>query len=954
MPRQKSSPKPANGVTALVSFQYLAESSNVTVNADIQLVAHRDTVIQNNQVVLDAINWQWPVGDDVLGTVVGKDIDFRISHGTTFYIIVDAIGNRVIELTEDADELVWEFYKKDTADPKFLRYPTAVHSFEVNGQVKYMITDQLRHRVIIVDRDTKAIEWTYGDETPGDGFNQLNSPADAMPIDLNRVLICDQGNNRVIIISKADTSVLASTDTFPNEEKLKVPVDADWVPETRQVLITDQKNHRVVLLDSTLSTKQFQFGLTGKFVPASDSTQIGLYNPTDADYLPNGNISICDSSNKRLIEVNLAGDLVWQHNESLRGLIDADRLPTDSTLVLASIDGVPGTPARLGYATQTIFSELIELPRSVNLLNLFMEFGNSQSEGVKVQIRSAKPNEDIVGKSWYGPTSKTDFYTSAFTPINPVHIGISKYQYKILLETDSPLYTPVINSLSASNQYFNTDSTGRIVTESFGRDDALLVSNWDSLVVWTKLPTNSSYRQDVQIEIQAWDASTQQPVLNPLQINQFVTKQTFALSNSGEWLGNNPQKLELRANLVTSNASVTPILDKWAVYWTATNATSSQIQFVNRDNVGVTYYYTSTELPFGDPNYKYIDQMYILLNDENLAVTQSKVGVSVSVTNQASGDSAAIVLEQLPSGYFKNPNGIGLVITDIVDRTNQVLEVMDRDTLEVTYIDPADETDVQYDKVVIVQNTQAQIQIEDSHGMPVDSVAFGDSIYVRITNELDMSLDPELRESLQVSIYDNNTNDIEYLSLYEQPDLDGRYHTGIFVSETGIPVTNNSIGVPRDRRLQTQHTNQIGISYDDQWDPKPVVSLSVQAIGDTTATPFSGLYSFEIAPNPYYADIHDGLRMRMISSIGDLTLNQIEIFNLAGILVRTIPGNNVFTNSVPQDVYAVADAWWDLRNENQTPIASGTYWVKFNATLVDAANGTSQNISALEKLVIIR
>ena len=366
------------------------------------------------------------------------------------------------------------------------------------------------------------------------------------------------------------------------------------------------------------------------------------------------------------------------------------------------------------------------------------------------------------------------------------------------------------------------------------------------------------------------------------------------------------------------------------------------------------YYYTSTELPFGDPNYKYIDQMFILLNDENLAATQSKVGVSVSVTNQTSGDSARIILEQLPNGYFKNPNGIGLIITDIVDRTNQVLEIMDRDTLEVSYTDPADETDVQYDKVVIIQNTQAQIQIENSHGTPIDSVAFGDSIYVRITNELDMSLNPELPESLEVAIYDNNTNDIEYLYLYEQPDLDGKYHTGIFVSRTGLPVTHNSIGVPRDARLQTQPQNQIGIRYEDQWDPQPVVIIPVQAIGDTTATPFSGLYSFEMAPNPYYADINDGLRMRMISTIGDLTLNQIEIYNLAGILVRTIPGNHVFTNSVPQDVYAVADAWWDLRNENQIPIASGTYWVKFSATLEDAANGTSQTISALEKLVIIR
>ncbi|MCK5739309.1 hypothetical protein KAH55_09010, partial [bacterium] len=684
------------------SFQYLADTSNVTVNTDIQLVAQLDTVKHSSRVLLDDINWQWPAGNNVLGTVVGEDIDFRIAHGTIFYIIVDAIGNRVIELTEDADELVWEFYKNDSADPKFLRYPTAAHPFETDGQIKYMITDQLRHRVIIVDRDTKAIEWTYGDETPGDGRNQLNSPSDAVPIDLNRVLICDQGNNRVIIISKSDTTVLASY----GDGALKVPVDADWVPETRQVLITDQKNHRVVLLDSALNTIQFQYGTTGKHVIASEGD--GLYDPTDADYLTNGNIAICDSSNKRLIEVNLAGDLVWQHYDSLRGLIDADRLPNDSTLVLASIDGNRGTPARLGYVDQTIISPLVELPGSVNLLNLFMQFEDFQNTDIKIQIRSAKPNEDIVGKSWYGPTAEDDYYTSPFTPINPIHTGISKYQYKIYMATDSPLYTPVINHLSASNQYFNVDSTGHVETEAFGRDDALLVSNWDSLVVWTRLPQNSVYRQDVQIEIQVWDALTKQQVLNPLQLNQLVGKQTFALSNSTEWRGSNPQKLELRANLVTSNASVTPILDQWAVYWTATAATASQIQFVNSDNVGVKYYYTSTELPFGDPNYKYIDQMFILLNDENLAATQSKVGVSVSVTNQASGDSARIILEQLPNGYFKNPNGIGLIITDIVDRTNQVLEIMDRDTLEVSYTDPADETDVQYDKVVIIQNTQAQ------------------------------------------------------------------------------------------------------------------------------------------------------------------------------------------------------------------------------------------------------
>ena len=62
----------------------------------------------------------------------------------------------------------------------------------------------------------------------------------------------------------------------------------------------------------------------------------GLNNPKDADRLSNGNILISDYMNHRVIEVDSAGNIVWEYSSvGIEGLSDAERLTNGNTLIAA-------------------------------------------------------------------------------------------------------------------------------------------------------------------------------------------------------------------------------------------------------------------------------------------------------------------------------------------------------------------------------------------------------------------------------------------------------------------------------------------------------------------------------------------------------------------------------------------------------------------------------------------
>jgi hypothetical protein len=104
------------------------------------------------------------------------------------------------------------------------------------------------------------------------------------------------------------------------------------------VLITDQGNARIIEVNLAKQIV-WQYGTTS--VSGNGPNQ--LNNPNCAELLENGHILICDENNNRAIEVTRAGAIVWQYgsgdpniNQPVSGVAFASRLPNGDTLITDS------------------------------------------------------------------------------------------------------------------------------------------------------------------------------------------------------------------------------------------------------------------------------------------------------------------------------------------------------------------------------------------------------------------------------------------------------------------------------------------------------------------------------------------------------------------------------------------------------------------------------------------
>ncbi|MBN2089154.1 hypothetical protein JW964_06060, partial [candidate division KSB1 bacterium] len=727
---------------------------------------------------------------------------------------------------------------------------------------------------------------------------------------------------------------------------LKVPVDIEYVSTLNSVLITDQKNHRVLLVNIVSNDITYQFG-TGQ----PETSILGLNNPTDADWLSNGNIMICDSSNKRLIEVDQEKNIVWQFHRPLNGLIDADRMPDNRTLIVTDDEGVRNRPLRLGYANDSLVSKVHDLNHNVIFDSLYLNLKKqTDTTTVRIQIRSASQIEDLSTEDWYGPTGKNDYYTDSVTAINAIHTGDLKFQFRVFLDTQDPLYTPRLNSFAMSHHYYDADSTGLVTSTMISVPPSQIVTQWDSLTFQTIIPTNPADRQNVHIELRVLDAIKNIDLIDPIAVSPLVERHVVRLSENVNWKGKGVQAIRLRAKLFTSFSSLTPILKNWRVDFSAMTATASKITFVNSNYVPVKYYQTTTPISENDPNFKFIDLVRVKLQDTNLSQLQDNIRLTIRVRGGL--DSVMVNLVRQATGEFVNPIGMRAFISRFPDPNDNTFQISDRDYLEVRYQDPLDLDDVSTAQVLMVQNTQAKLEFVNRLKAPITEASLNDTVYIRVTNEKDQDFSPA-QDTLFVEVFDNKTTDNENLMLLETLDSLGIYSSGEFFSAPGIRLIRGATGFPTDGRIQTLPGNQIGARYDDNFTPDPVVTLLIRQIPDTVNIEISGLYEFLVAPNPFYKERHDHLKLRATSAIGSLKLKKIEIFNIAGEKVREIAGETIFPAPLAENQPGYMDAWWDMANESGQSVSSGTYWIKFSADVTSTSDQKTQSINVLKKILII-
>jgi predicted regulator of Ras-like GTPase activity (Roadblock/LC7/MglB family) len=243
--------------------------------------------------------------DGIIGSGIGLNLSMNMN-----ILIADMNNSRVIEIADYG--WYWQYGSNSTSGYGLnqLSYPT----FAVNVNIdRFLITDQGNHRVIEVGRNGEFY-WQYGSNTSfGNGTNQLYNATSAVPMASGNILIADTGNNRVIEVDRNKNIVWNYNISLANvtyAEELS----------NGSILITDKDNNRVIEVNKLKQIYWF-YG-SGKVGFKNNQ----LYSPTHATRLSNGNTLISDTLNQRVIEGTPGKTILWQYGKNKVSGYIANRL----------------------------------------------------------------------------------------------------------------------------------------------------------------------------------------------------------------------------------------------------------------------------------------------------------------------------------------------------------------------------------------------------------------------------------------------------------------------------------------------------------------------------------------------------------------------------------------------------------------------------------------------------
>ncbi len=931
-------------------IQSLVNANLDTVRGWITLTPIRQTVTQdqNFRAVLSGIDKLFVEPTRILDLTINPitvvDID-TVPGNEDVYLVTDQQTRRVFTYNAATGRIV----NPDLGSGKGLILPQDAFAFiEGNNILKVLITDSEIDQVLKVNSTNNELEWFFS--------SGLLNPSDAVVLPGSReVLICDTGNNRIIAVDTTTDVVTWEFDTgvFNN------PVDVDVDPTNPgRYLVTDQNRHRVVLVERASSSIVFQFGRTD----TSGLTARTLTFPTDADPLPNGNILISDEGNNRLIEINRQGQIVWQFAQEVFSIRDADRIRSgthrDKTIVALkdSAAAINVTAKRLVNVNEAIVLALKDFGQTVDFDSLRFKAILPSGTRIKLQLRTVDTPSDTTNKPFLGPLLANTFYTTVRTsqsptdtvivslPINPVHDGDQFFQFLVRFETDDRLKTPELHGLEVKATYFRANTSGIVVSTIIRDSPDAIITAWRNLEFDTELPfADGRFIGSVIVDIlNAAGDSALVPNLNA----QSTPTTPYDISPDRVRALRGRQTLRLRGTLSTNSAFTSPKLLRWKIEWNSVKLGPSQTRFVNSSDAAVERYRVSSA-----PG----DSVFVRVSDPNVLALRDSVQVQV---RGSSGDAENIFLflDPLTRAFFRNRVGLRLTLAAAPALNNRLLEVRDREVLIVSYVDPLDAGDTSSDTAVVFQNVRGTIQIESVGGTKLDSVSVGDFIHVRVLGETDRNISPVRQDTITAELFESRSTDRETIILVELSS-GGVFNTGNFRTIRPIPLIRTGSPPGDDTLNVVPGTGLVTASFQDLPNEPPIQAFApVRDIG-AGILDISGKFAIEIAPNPYRVGRNSPIKLRAQVRDGSLSIRQVEIFNIAGEKITTLPEGSIRFGSTTMvrsnEGPVVAMNWWNILGDDSQPVATGTYFVKFHINLT-ANNGGATQVTALKKLVVIQ
>lgn len=216
------------------------------------------------------------------------------------FLLTDMDAERIF--TVKNGEITWQWNAnsryESPADPTRTDW-LHINDVDVIGDGRFLVSVRNANQLVIVERGSGVVEVINRDEAGSDDTS------------------CQGGGE--LVDADADGDVRCGDPGVLNHQH-----NPQWLGEGA-ILIADSENDRVVELQRTSD---------GTWEPTwtlSNAGGIRFDWPRDADRLPNGNTLITDTLNKRIVEVNESGAVVWSRRTD-RIPYEADRLPAGESM----------------------------------------------------------------------------------------------------------------------------------------------------------------------------------------------------------------------------------------------------------------------------------------------------------------------------------------------------------------------------------------------------------------------------------------------------------------------------------------------------------------------------------------------------------------------------------------------------------------------------------------------
>ena len=148
---------------------------------------------------------------------------------------------------------------------------------------------------------------------PNPKFGAAGSPGAGSPYYGQKLLIADRGNNRLLVLD--DTGAI--TWTYPNPPSMPPPPgpggfyfpdDAFFIHHGTAIISNQEENETIVQIGYPSGKLLWSYGHPS--IPGSSPGY--LHEPDDAYLLKNGNVTVADSDNCRILQISPGGSIVSQ------------------------------------------------------------------------------------------------------------------------------------------------------------------------------------------------------------------------------------------------------------------------------------------------------------------------------------------------------------------------------------------------------------------------------------------------------------------------------------------------------------------------------------------------------------------------------------------------------------------------------------------------------------------